>query len=917
MSDIYKIFGNARFAFRSDTLANWEAWEKASEDNILLSGEIAVVTDGTETEKVKIGDGKTPWSKLPWWKGPQGEQGPQGIQGVKGEKGEQGIQGIQGPQGEKGIQGIQGPKGEKGDKGDAADLSSAAPSILNTIRGSEKALIVNDVSPIAHKCSLGLTSDTYESRNIYKFTSENMDFSFDGDTLSKTYNDNGTLTINGYTNSGCNFTCYLRNLVAGETYTFSVNPGVWFIEACDKNHNIIWRKGDSVDGSSNILDSVTFPHTEDIDYYFIVSGNMGAPEEDPFVNYTFYPQLELGTVATEWQDYNGVDFSTVTVYVNGKSYTPNANGIVTDIESISPTMEITTNNEHVNITDFTYCVDTKRYIDNNTPEVNLDGYVKNTDYGSHTKAGIVKTAGAAYGIDLNEDNGNLSLSDPTNNDIQTKSGYCALKPNNIDSIVKVGLTTNTIPLTEEEKNAAKDWLGIDALAFTNTVVSGEGSLEVYDVSPIAHKCSLKLTSDTYEVVTNIPSNNIYKFNADNIRIFGSAGSSSGSIVSYVINDNGTITFNGEVPVSLFDVDTYNSIQFHFYNLEKGKTYTFSLRSNQDEKFSCGPLFAADDSSMVETPYEPTTVINVTFTVTDVDGHHWMPLTCCACEAPGRVFDNLILYPQLELGDTMTDWAPYGGLVTEVKPRIENLDEVTVYINGKVYIPNADGTITNIESVSPTMEIFAASPYANIYFTYNVDIKKYVDNAVLGLNFITIVNELPSTGEPNKIYLVPKADSQTQDLFDEYLWVNMGTKPEPNWDWEWIGTKQVEVDLTDYVKNTDYATADKAGTVIVKDDAYRGIGIKDGALFLTGASLDPLSDVFFEKPKLYSVALTSNNIYKWFRTGMTTNDIELTEEEKASACEWVGATTKAYVDNAISNLETTIIENLPKYNGGVE
>ena len=55
--------------------------------------------------------------------------------------------------------------------------------------------------------------------------------------------------------------------------------------------------------------------------------------------------------------------------------------------------------------------------------------------------------------------------------------------------------------------------------------------------------------------------------------------------------------------------------------------------------------------------------------------------------------------------------------------------------------------------------------------------------------------------PNKVYFVPKTDTQTQDLFDEYVWVNKGTNEAPEYVWEWITTKQLEVDLTNYATTT--------------------------------------------------------------------------------------------------------------------
>ena len=75
--DITQILAAARFKPRSDSLENWE-----KENPILLSGEPGVVTDGTETEKIKFGDGVTPWNELGWWKGPKGIQGEPGKDAV-------------------------------------------------------------------------------------------------------------------------------------------------------------------------------------------------------------------------------------------------------------------------------------------------------------------------------------------------------------------------------------------------------------------------------------------------------------------------------------------------------------------------------------------------------------------------------------------------------------------------------------------------------------------------------------------------------------------------------------------------------------------------------------------------------------------------------------------------------------------
>ncbi len=77
-SEVVRILATARFKARSDTLKNW-----LEQNPILLSGEPGVVIglntagDGLENpqEKIKIGDGITPWNNLLWWQGVKGEKG--------------------------------------------------------------------------------------------------------------------------------------------------------------------------------------------------------------------------------------------------------------------------------------------------------------------------------------------------------------------------------------------------------------------------------------------------------------------------------------------------------------------------------------------------------------------------------------------------------------------------------------------------------------------------------------------------------------------------------------------------------------------------------------------------------------------------------------------------------------------------
>ena len=83
-------------------------------------------------------------------------------------------------------------------------------------------------------------------------------------------------------------------------------------------------------------------------------------------------------------------------------------------------------------------------------------------------------------------------------------------------------------------------------------------------------------------------------------------------------------------------------------------------------------------------------------------------------------------------------------------------------------------------------------------------KAYTDAELAAFDFIKIVSTLPDPGLPNRIYLVPQPSRESTDFFVEYLWVNKGTEEIPVWAWEYVGTKQVEIDLTNYYTKAEVA-----------------------------------------------------------------------------------------------------------------
>lgn len=141
----------------------------------------------------------------------------------------------------------------------------------------------------------------------------------------------------------------------------------------------------------------------------------------------------------------------------------------------------------------------------------------------------------------------------------------------------------------------------------------------------------------------------------------------------------------------------------------------------------------------------------------------------------------------------------------------------------------------------------------------------------------VVNELPIDDTENAIYLVPVTDGAEDNLFDEYIFVD-GV-------WEKVGGTSVAVDLTDYVKNTDYPDSTIKAGVVKVDSSNFGIGAypTSGILYITPA----------EKAQIDAKTHVRRPIVPCYldyavKKGLTDNKEEWTEEEKASARALVGA-----------------------------
>lgn len=352
--EITAILAAALFQPRRGKREEWE-----TKNPVLRAGEPGVVIDGSETEKIKFGDGVTPWNQLGWWKGPKGEKGdtgavgptgakgdkgdrgatgPQGIQGVqgpqgsKGDKGDRGPQGIQGEKGDKGDKGDQGPQGiqgEKGDKGDTGEVSLAfatdsfASAIKNTLRG--EVLTANDVSPIEHNLKVNV-----ESKNLIPYPYPDVSNTNNGVTF--TDNGDGSITANGTATGGMatfNLLLTAQNPALGEAYTLSGCPA----GGSDTTYRLRFLSGnisDTGEGNTFVLQNASMLKIQIFE---------GTTVE----NILFKPQLEKGTTQTTWTKninyFSAVEvksknlipypFYDTTATRNGITFTDNGDGTIT------------------------------------------------------------------------------------------------------------------------------------------------------------------------------------------------------------------------------------------------------------------------------------------------------------------------------------------------------------------------------------------------------------------------------------------------------------------------------------------------------------------------------------------------------------------------------------------------------------
>ncbi len=168
---------------------------------------------------------------------------------------------------------------------------------------------------------------------------------------------------------------------------------------------------------------------------------------------------------------------------------------------------------------------------------------------------------------------------------------------------------------------------------------------------------------------------------------------------------------------------------------------------------------------------------------------------------------------------------------EIKQDIFNIkqEQATQNINIQTNASNISDLQTNKADKSeiPDVSNFITNSVDNLLNYYKKSetfTKQEVNDLISAITTmdLQVVQTLPTQDiSTTTIYLVPKNPAETNNAYDEYIYVSNN--------WEFIGS--TEVDLTDYVKNTDYATASTGGvvkpntafgSVVAESGSYKGV-----------------------------------------------------------------------------------------------
>lgn len=170
-----------------------------------------------------------------------------------------------------------------------------------------------------------------------------------------------------------------------------------------------------------------------------------------------------------------------------------------------------------------------------------------------------------------------------------------------------------------------------------------------------------------------------------------------------------------------------------------------------------------------------------------------------------------------------------------------------------------------------------------WFVWDIETEQYIDTGIIAegkkgdagvIKFIP-VDVLPDEDiDTSAIYIIPAENTEEKNTCEEFIYVNG--------QWESLGTVPVEVDLSDYVKKTQFADkSGKAGVVRVKSSYGITSGRYDGNSPESGDTLliaRATNEEINAKASMHK-PIVPNNLDYAVKMALTDSKIEWTEEEK--------------------------------------
>lgn len=220
---------------------------------------------------------------------------------------------------------------------------------------------------------------------------------------------------------------------------------------------------------------------------------------------------------------------------------------------------------------------------------------------------------------------------------------------------------------------------------------------------------------------------------------------------------------------------------------------------------------------------------------------------------------------------------------------------TVWARTNPVLPGADPS--GDESADPTLPIWAKMQETVNSIREDADAGKFIGppgpKGDAGVVEFIVVAQLPTQDIKNAIYLVPAKDADGSNLFAEYIYVDGK--------WEQIGSASVEINLEEFVKKTDYATADNTGVVRIGP----GLKMAGAILQIYKASDGGINS----RASDYNPIVPSNLDYAVRASLTNPKNVTWTDENKSSARETLGAASDA---NTVKQVQ---YDNSYKYPGG--